>query len=182
MGPQRKMGIYVSYDLLSIIYYLEPLTRDLFTVCFADCYFDNIFFMLLGGDKHANVPGERHELSWYALTMSHLDPYTTQSETKVRRIIDLQSIAQSMSDAFTDLAKVTRSHIPAANAPTRIGVLRVRRNPAWEGQIVPEGERDAPSTWPGILAASQSPAPTLKCGRPLGSKDSQPPEEEISTN
>ncbi|KAM2555555.1 hypothetical protein TB2_019546 [Malus domestica] len=56
-----------------------------------------------------------------------------------------------MPNAFTDLAKVTRSHIPAANTPARIDVPRQ-----------------------GTLAASQSSASTLKRGRPLGSKDSQP--------
>ena len=106
MGPQRKMGIYVGYDLPLIVRYLEPLTRDLFTLRFADCHFDETIFMSLGGDKHVNVPVERRELSWYAPTMSHLDPRTTQSETEVRQIINLQSIAQSMPDAFNDLAKV----------------------------------------------------------------------------
>ena len=42
MGPQRKMGIYVGYDSSSIIWYLEPLTRDLFTARFADCHFDMV--------------------------------------------------------------------------------------------------------------------------------------------
>ena len=45
-------------------------------------------------------PVERHELSWCASTMSHLDLRTAQSETEVRQIIDLQIIAQSMPDAF----------------------------------------------------------------------------------
>ncbi|KAM1935321.1 hypothetical protein ACFX15_019392 [Malus domestica] len=124
MGPQRKMRIYVGYDSPSIVRYLEPLTGDLFTTCFVDFHFNETVFLSLGGDKHDNVPVERRELSWYASTMSHLDPRTAQSETEVRRIINLQSIAQSMPDAFTDLAKVTRSHIPAANTPTRIDVPR----------------------------------------------------------
>ncbi|KAM2449445.1 hypothetical protein PS1_019546 [Malus domestica] len=84
MGPQRKMGIYVGYDSSSIVCYLEPLTEDIFTTCFADCHFDETVFLSLGGDKHANVPVERHELSWYASTMSHLDPRTAQSENEVR--------------------------------------------------------------------------------------------------
>ena len=78
--------------------------------------------------------------------MSHLDPRTAQSETEVRQIINLQSIAQSMPDAFNDLAKVTKSHISAANTPARIDVPRVRQQPVWEGQTVPEGGEDAPST------------------------------------
>ena len=111
MGPQRKIGIYVGYDSRSIVRYLEPLTGYLFTAYFADCHFDETVFPSLGGDKHVNVPVERRELSWYAHTMSHLDPRTAQSETEVRRIIDPQIIAQSMLDAFNDLAKVTRSHL-----------------------------------------------------------------------
>ncbi|KAM1175084.1 hypothetical protein ACFX19_028122 [Malus domestica] len=79
-----------------------------------------------------------------------------------------------MSDGFNDLAKVTRSHIPAANAPVRIDVPRVHPQPAWEGQIVPEGGEASLCTRQRTLAVSQSSAPTLKCGRPLGSKDSQP--------
>ena len=76
--------------------------------------------------------------------MSHLDPYTLHSETEVRCILDLQSIAQSIPDAFTDLPKATRSHIPAANAPARMDVLNVCRNTALEGWTVPEGGVAAP--------------------------------------
>ncbi|KAM1861684.1 hypothetical protein ACFX13_013733 [Malus domestica] len=132
IGPQKKMGIYVGYDSPSIVQYLQPLTRDLITARFTNCHFVETVFPSLGGDKHANVPIERHEFSWYAPTMSHLDPRTTQSETDVHRIIDLQSIAQSMPDAFNDLAKVTRSHILATNTLARIDVPRVRQQPAWE--------------------------------------------------
>ncbi|KAM1418750.1 hypothetical protein ACFXTO_022373 [Malus domestica] len=127
------MGIYVGYDSPLIVRYLEPLTGDLFTARFTNCHFDETIFTSLGGDKHANVLVERRELSWYAPTRSHLDPCTAQSETKMRRIIDLQSIAQSMPDAFNDLAKVTRSHIPAANTPARIYVPRIHQQPTWEG-------------------------------------------------
>ena len=76
MDPQRKMEIYVGYDSPSIVWYLEPLTGDFFTASFVDCHFDGTVFLPLGGDKHANVPGEHCKLSWYAPTMSHLDPDT----------------------------------------------------------------------------------------------------------
>ncbi|KAM1358219.1 hypothetical protein FF2_044719 [Malus domestica] len=122
MGPQRRMGIYVGYDSPSIIRYLEPLTGYLFTARFTDCHFYETVFPPLGGDKNVNVPNERRELSWTTPTLSHLDPRTAQSEAEVQRILDLQSIAQSMPDAFTDLARVTRSHIPAANTPAKIDV------------------------------------------------------------
>ena len=69
---------------------------------------------------------------------------------------------------------MTRSHIPTANTPVKIDVPRVRQQPAWEGRTVPEGGEAATSTRHGTLTASQSSAPTLKRGRPPGSKDSQP--------
>ncbi|KAM2098019.1 hypothetical protein ACFX1R_021481 [Malus domestica] len=106
--------------------------------------------------------------------MAHLDPRTAQSETKVQRSVDFQSIAQSMPNAFNDLAKVTRSHIPTANTPARIYIPRIHQQPAWEGRTVLEGREVAPSMRQGTLAASQSPVLTLKYGRPFGSNDSQP--------
>jgi hypothetical protein len=44
MGPQRRIKIYVDFDSLSIIRFLEPLTSDVFKERFEDCHFDeNIF-------------------------------------------------------------------------------------------------------------------------------------------
>jgi hypothetical protein len=51
MGPQRRLGIYIGFHSSSIIKYLEPLTRDVFTVRFADCQFDETIFPILGGEK-----------------------------------------------------------------------------------------------------------------------------------
>ncbi|KAM1614644.1 hypothetical protein ACFX2K_023977 [Malus domestica] len=167
MGPQRRMRIYVGYDSPSIIRYLEPLTGDLFTARFTDCHFYETVFPSLGGDKNVNVPNEQRELSWTTPTLSHLDPRTAQSEAEVQRILDLQSIAQSMPDAFTDLARVTRSHIPAANTPAKMDVPNVRRTTLLKARGANSGD-------PRTLAASQSSAPTQKRGRPLGSKDSHP--------
>jgi hypothetical protein len=48
MGPHRKVGIYVGFQSLSIIKYLEPLTGDLFTACFADSIFVEQHFSALG--------------------------------------------------------------------------------------------------------------------------------------
>jgi len=84
--------------------------------------------------------------------LSHLDPHTSICEQEVQKIIHLQKIANQMSDAFTDLKRITKSHIPAKNVPIRIDV------PV------------EPST---SVIASESKA-RLKCGRPLGSKDQNP--------
>ncbi|KAM1670270.1 hypothetical protein ACFX2K_044274 [Malus domestica] len=75
-----------------------------------------------------------------------------------------------MLDAFNDLAKVTRLYILSANPYARIDVPCVHHNPAWEGQTIPVYKEAASSVRPGTLAASQSSAPTLKRGRPLGIK------------
>ncbi|KAM1091208.1 hypothetical protein ACFX19_018934 [Malus domestica] len=164
------MEIYVGYDSLSIIQYLEHLTGDFFTGHFTNCHFDEIIFQSLGEDKITNVLAERYELSWITSTMSHLDPCTLESETKVRRILDLQS----MVDAFTDLAKVMRTHIPAANTHARIDVLNICRTTTVEGLTDPEGGVAAPPTWHGTLVVNQSLAHTLKCGGPPSLNDSQP--------
>ena len=51
MGPQQRLGIYVGFDFLSIIRYLEPLTYDVFTTRFTDCHFNESVFPLLKEDK-----------------------------------------------------------------------------------------------------------------------------------
>ena len=89
---------------------------------------------------------------WKNLSLSHLDPYSSTCEQEVQKIIHLQKIANQMPDAFTDLKRITKSHIPAENVPIRIDV--------------PKG----PST---SVIANESKA-HLKRGRPLGSKDQNP--------
>jgi hypothetical protein len=49
MGPHRKLGVYVGYESLSILKYLEPRTGDLFTARYADSIFDEEHFPALGG-------------------------------------------------------------------------------------------------------------------------------------
>nr|GEY93163.1 retrovirus-related Pol polyprotein from transposon TNT 1-94 [Tanacetum cinerariifolium] len=51
MRPKKRLGIYVAFNSPSIIKYLEPLTRDVFTAHFADCQFDETMFLILGGEN-----------------------------------------------------------------------------------------------------------------------------------
>ena len=51
LGPQRRLGIYVSFQSASIINYIEPLTGKVFIARFVDCLFDENLFPPLGGDK-----------------------------------------------------------------------------------------------------------------------------------
>jgi hypothetical protein len=143
MGPHRKLGIYVGYETPSIIKYLEPMTGDLHTARYADCVFDEDHFSALGGERH---PEECREIEWNATGMQSLDPRTSESELEVRRIIHLQSLANELPDAFTDHKRVTRSHIPAVNAPERVQITQkatnsiVSPNPRKRGR--PPGAQD----------------------------------------
>ena len=65
--------------------------------------------------------------------MSHFDPHTNQSELEVQRIIHLQNLVNQLPDEFTDTKKVTKSHVPTANTPTRIDVPK--------GQLANESQK-----------------------------------------
>ena len=65
-------------------------------------------------------------------------------------IIHLQNLANQLPDAFTDPKRVTKSHIPAANAPIKIDV------PVGQSTI------------------ENKPETRMKRGRPIGSKDKNP--------
>ena len=147
LGPQRRLGIYVSFQSASIINYIEHLTGEVFTARFADCHFDENLFLPLGGDKP--IPKEWQEITWNESSLSHLDPRTKQSELEVQKIINLQDLANQLPDAYIDSTKVTKSHISAVNIPTRIEILI--------GKIQ--------------SSMTNEPKPRLKRGRPIGSKD-----------
>ncbi|CAA7024739.1 unnamed protein product [Microthlaspi erraticum] len=146
MGPQRRLGIYVGYDSPSIIKYLEPSTGDLFKARFADCHFNESVFPTLGGES--KQLGK--ELSWNELSLNYLDPRTKECELEVQKIIHLQNLANQLPEAFADPKRVTKSHIPAENAPIRINVSEGHNQIATESKA------------------------RQKRGRPIGSKDKNP--------
>ncbi|XP_021760248.1 uncharacterized protein LOC110725086 [Chenopodium quinoa] len=121
------------------------MTGDLFTTRFADCHFDKSVFPTLGGENKQLEKEISNEFS-----LSHLDPRTKQCELEVQKIIHLQNLANQLPDSFTGPKKVTKSHIPAENAPIKIDV--------------PEGQAQV---------ANDSKA-RLKRGRPIGFKDKNP--------
>ena len=141
MGPQRRLRIYIGFNSSSIIRYLEPLTGDVFTARFADCHFNESIFPNLGGEKQKLDK----QVTWNS-SLSYLDPRSGQCELEVQKIINLQRIANELPDAFTDTNRVTKSHIPAINAPARIDITKISN----ESNV------------------------RRKRGRPLGSKDVNP--------
>jgi hypothetical protein len=120
MGPHRKLGIYVGYKSPSIIKYLEPLTGDLFTARHADCIFSEDHFPALGGD--IKYQKEYPKIDWNAQGISSSDPRTQETELQVRKIINLQHIANNLPDLFTDYKGVIKSYNPAINAPKKVEV------------------------------------------------------------
>ena len=71
-----------------------------------------------------------------------LIPLTKQYEQEVQKIIHLQDLANRLPYAFVDSVKVTKSHIPTTNVPSRIEI--------------PMGKLE------GIM--TNEPKPQLKCG------------------
>ena len=151
MGPQHRLGIYVGFNSLSIIRFLEPTTSDLFTARFADCHFNETMFPSIGTPNIEMAAKQKpvKVFSWNEKILSQFDPRTPECENELQRIIHFQAIANRLPDAFNDATKVMKSHIPSVNAPARIAVL--------EGQ-----------------AKMDENPPQLKRGRPIGSKDTVP--------
>ena len=52
--------------------------------------------------------------------LSHFDPMTNQCELEVKKIIHLQNITNQLTNVLTNSEKMVKSHILAANAPSRI--------------------------------------------------------------
>nr|CAD39881.2 OSJNBb0067G11.4 [Oryza sativa Japonica Group]CAE05263.2 OSJNBb0115I09.25 [Oryza sativa Japonica Group] len=73
------------------------------------------------GERH---PEECRDIIWNATGMQSLDPRNSEAELEVQRIINLQNLANKLLDAFTDYKGMTRSHIPAVNAPERVEVTQ----------------------------------------------------------
>ena len=61
-GSSNEVRIYVGYESPSIIKYLKLWTRDLFTIRFVDCHFDESIFLTL---REENKQLEK-DISWNA--------------------------------------------------------------------------------------------------------------------
>ncbi|GJX85706.1 putative zinc finger, CCHC-type containing protein [Tanacetum coccineum] len=57
-------------------------------------------------------------------SVAHVHTQNEQAncETEVQKIMHLQEIANQLPDAFTDTKRVTKSHVPTANAPARVEI------------------------------------------------------------
>jgi hypothetical protein len=87
MGPHRRMRIYMGFQSPSILKYLEPLTGDLFMTRFADCIFNEDYFLALGGDNKFINDG--WEIDWDDNSILSSDPHTKEIELQVQKILEL---------------------------------------------------------------------------------------------
>lgn len=114
MCSQRRMEIYVRYESPSINKNFESMTEDLFTVEFADYHFDESVFSILGVKINSR---EKRQIYLYHIRV------LIQSNLKIEvKKNYLKNITNQLSDAFTNLPRVTKSHTPAANVPGRVDV------------------------------------------------------------
>jgi hypothetical protein len=112
----------VEYHSPSIIKYLEPLTEDLFTAWYADFIFNEDHFLTL--ERVYKYHSECQEINWDDKSIISSDPRTKETELQVQKIINLQNIANNLSDAFIDYKCVTKSWNPVVNAPKEWRYLR----------------------------------------------------------
>jgi hypothetical protein len=110
----------VVYHSPLIIKYLEPLTGDLFIAWYADCIFNDDHFPALGRDYKYHLKCQ--EINWDDKSILSSDPRTKETELHVQKIINLQNVANNLSDAFTDYKCVTKSWNHAVNTPKRVEV------------------------------------------------------------
>jgi hypothetical protein len=76
--------------------------------------------LALGGDYKYH--SKCQEINWDDKSIISFDPSTKENEFKVQKIINLQNVANNLSDAFTDYKDVTKSWNPMINAPKRVEV------------------------------------------------------------
>jgi hypothetical protein len=107
MCPHRKMGIYVGFHSPSIIKYLEPLTGDLFTTWYTNYIFNEDYFPTLGVDYKYH--SKCQEINWDDKSKMSYHPRTKEIKLQFQKIINLQHIANNLSDAFTDYKCVIKS-------------------------------------------------------------------------
>lgn len=87
-------------------------------------------------------------------TLPQLNLGTAQSEFEVWRILDFHCVVQNMPNAFTDLAKVMRSHILIVNVLARLDVPNRHQVNVEKGCVAPVGRLATPIGQPSTPAGS----------------------------
>ena len=117
ISHHRVEGIYVGFDSPSVIRYLTPETGVLHKARFQNCKFDETVFPSVTVSK-PNTPLE----FWAPETLTmNPDPRTALTDSEVKKILDLKSLAEKLPDGFTNISRVTRNPLPGLDpVPTSI--------------------------------------------------------------
>src|ERR1041385_68308 len=77
MGPLHKSGIYIGYDTVSIIRYLDPHGHVIVIRPICDCIYDEDLFPTLGGGNQP-IADKSREITWQATGVRVQDPCTIE--------------------------------------------------------------------------------------------------------
>jgi len=117
IGPQRQPAIYVGFDSPSIIRYISILTGDLFRASFKDCVFNESVFPTLGGES--TLERTKDDLKF---TSNQQDPVTDAGNGEIKKILDLQRIAEEAPDNFAEHQRITKPGQLLLNTPARVQI------------------------------------------------------------
>jgi hypothetical protein len=105
ISKHRIEGVYVGFDSPSIIRYLTPSTGIMHKARFQNSKFDENKFPSITSTK-PSLP-----LEFWAPETLTLNPYprTALADTKVKKILDLKTLADRLPDGFTNIPRITRN-------------------------------------------------------------------------
>ena len=113
IGRHCLEGIYVGFDSPSIIRYILPTTSILHKARFQNYQFDESKFPTIASSQPLAT------LDFWALetfTMNP-DPRTALANTEVKKLLDLQILAECLPNGFSDTPHITRNPLPSAKQP-----------------------------------------------------------------
>ena len=113
IGRHRLEGIYVGFDSPNIIRYILPSTSILHKARFQNCQFDESKFPTIASSQPPTT------LDFWALetfTMNP-DPRTALADTEVKKLLDLQILAEHLLDGFSNTLHITRNPLSGAGQP-----------------------------------------------------------------
>jgi len=123
IGNHRQEGIYVGFDLPSIVRYVAPLFGTLQRARFQNCQFEESQFPSIATPKPS--PG----LEFWApetLTMNP-DPCTALADSEINKLLHLKSLAKKLPDGFSNTTRITHNPLPSAG-PSPLIVLPQKRS------------------------------------------------------
>ena len=122
MTPHRIRGIYLGYDSPSIIRYKLPRSDDIYKARFQNCKFIENKFP--GSQTKTDQSLNFKDLE--TLTLNP-DPRTALADSEVRKLLNLQHLAENIPDGFHSGPRIVRSPVPGSGNPVPIAPAKKRK-------------------------------------------------------